>query len=88
MNLRITLLVLALVVVSFAALALGPVPVDAGELWRVVTGGADPVARAIVLDVRAPRVALVRRGGDWVEVPIDTVGLGDVVLVRAGEVVP
>jgi len=57
-NLRITLLVLALVVVSFAALALGPVPVDAGELWRVVTGGADPVARAIVLDVRAPRVAL------------------------------
>ena len=58
MNLRVTLLVVALVVVSFAALALGPVPVDARELWRVVTGGADPVARAIVLDVRAPRVAL------------------------------
>jgi len=57
-TLRVTLLVLALVVVSLAALALGPVSVDARELWRVVTGGADPVSRAIVLDVRAPRVAL------------------------------
>jgi heavy metal translocating P-type ATPase len=37
---------------------------------------------------RAPRVALLRRAGDWVEVPIDAVRLGDVVLVRAGEVVP
>lgn len=58
MTVRVTLLVLALVVVSLAALALGPVSVDPGELWRVVTGGADPVSRAIVLDVRAPRVAL------------------------------
>jgi iron complex transport system permease protein len=57
-NLRVVLLVVALVVVSFAALALGPVSLGAQELWRVVAGGADPVARAIVLDVRAPRVAL------------------------------
>ena len=37
---------------------------------------------------RAPRVALMRRGADLVEVPVDAVGPGDVVLVRAGEVVP
>ena len=37
---------------------------------------------------RVPRVALMRRGGDLVEVPVETVGPGDVVLVRAGEVVP
>jgi heavy metal translocating P-type ATPase len=37
---------------------------------------------------RAPRVALIRRD-DWVEeVPVDDVVAGDVVLVRAGEVVP
>ena len=37
---------------------------------------------------RAPRSALVRRN-DWVEeVPVDDVVAGDVVLVRAGEVVP
>ena len=37
---------------------------------------------------RAPRVALMRRNGGLVEVPVDAVGPGDVVLVRAGEVVP
>lgn len=37
---------------------------------------------------RAPRVALMRRGDELVEVPVDAVGPGDVVLVRAGEVVP
>ena len=37
---------------------------------------------------RAPRVAQLRRGGELVEVPVDVVGPGDVVLVRAGEVVP
>jgi iron complex transport system permease protein len=52
------LLVAALVGVSLAALALGPVSLGAQELWRVVTGGGEPVSRAIVLDVRAPRVAL------------------------------
>ena len=51
-------LVVALVIVSLAALALGPVSIDVQQLWHIVTGGADPVARAIVLDVRAPRVAL------------------------------
>jgi iron complex transport system permease protein len=57
-NARVALLIATLVVVAFAALAFGPVSLDARELWRVLTGGAEPVSRAIVLDVRAPRVAL------------------------------
>jgi heavy metal translocating P-type ATPase len=37
---------------------------------------------------RAPRTALVRRGDDTSEVPVEEVAVGDHVLVRAGEVVP
>jgi heavy metal translocating P-type ATPase len=37
---------------------------------------------------RAPRSALVRRGGALVEVDVDEVTVDEVVLVRAGEVVP
>jgi heavy metal translocating P-type ATPase len=37
---------------------------------------------------RAPRSALLRRGDSLVEVPVETVASDDVVLVRAGEVVP
>jgi heavy metal translocating P-type ATPase len=37
---------------------------------------------------RAPRSALVHRGDELVEVPIDDVGADEIVLVRAGEVVP
>jgi cation transport ATPase len=37
---------------------------------------------------RAPRSALLRRGTALVEVPVEEVVRGDVVLVRAGEVVP
>jgi heavy metal translocating P-type ATPase len=37
---------------------------------------------------RAPRSALVRRGEELVELPADEVVAGDLVLVRAGEVVP
>ena len=55
---RIALLLLALVLVSLAALALGPVSLAPHQLWGVLAGHAEPVARAIVLDVRAPRVAL------------------------------
>lgn len=40
------------------ALAVGPVPVPAADLWRILAGDGDPVLRAIVLDVRAPRVVL------------------------------
>ena len=58
MNQRVTLLLIVLALLTVAALALGPVSIGAGELWRVLTGGADPVSRAIVVDIRAPRVAL------------------------------
>jgi cation transport ATPase len=37
---------------------------------------------------RAPRSALVRRGDELVELPIDDVGADEIVLVRAGEVAP
>lgn len=37
---------------------------------------------------RAPQVAHRRAGDTWQEVPVDAVAVGDVVLVRAGEVVP
>ena len=58
MNVRVALLIGVLVAVSLAALALGPVSLGTQELWRVVSGGGDAISRAIVLDVRAPRVAL------------------------------
>lgn len=58
MNRRVLLLLIVLALLTVAALAFGPVSIGAGELWRVVTGGADPVSRAIVVDIRAPRVAL------------------------------
>jgi heavy metal translocating P-type ATPase len=37
---------------------------------------------------RAPRVALLRRDDGAVQVPVDEVAVGDLVLVRTGEVVP
>jgi heavy metal translocating P-type ATPase len=37
---------------------------------------------------RAPKVASVRAGGSVRQVPVDAVGVGDVVIVRTGEVVP
>jgi heavy metal translocating P-type ATPase len=44
--------------------------------------------RLTALVERVPRSALVRRDGGIVEAPVDEVAAGDVVLVRAGEVVP
>jgi len=37
---------------------------------------------------RAPRIAHRRAGGAWEEVPVDSLVPGDLVLVRAGEIVP
>jgi heavy metal translocating P-type ATPase len=37
---------------------------------------------------RAPRIAHRRRGDELVEVPVDAIAPGDVVVVRAGEIVP
>jgi iron complex transport system permease protein len=55
---RVAALVVVLLALCIAALALGPVSIAPGDIWRVVTGGGDAVHRSIMLDVRAPRVAL------------------------------
>jgi iron complex transport system permease protein len=55
---RLALLLVLLVALAVAALALGPVSLGIHGVWGAFTGAGDPVARAIVLDVRAPRVAL------------------------------
>jgi iron complex transport system permease protein len=55
---RVLLLIAGIVACALAGLALGPVAVGPGELWRVVTGAGDPMVRSIILDVRAPRVVL------------------------------
>jgi heavy metal translocating P-type ATPase len=55
-------------------------------LEEVANGRARRELSALV--ERAPRVALVRRGTGVEEVAVDDVLQGDVVLVRAGEVVP
>lgn len=46
------------VIASVAGLAIGPVWIPPDEVWRAITAGDDPVVRAIVADVRAPRVTL------------------------------
>ena len=58
MTLRVVLLLIVLAVLTVAALALGPVSIAPGEIWRVMSGGGELVHRSIVLDIRAPRVAL------------------------------
>ena len=55
-------------------------------LEESANGRARRELRALV--ERAPRLALLRRDGALIEVPVDEVGVGDVVVVRAGEVVP
>jgi iron complex transport system permease protein len=57
-NVKVALLIAVLVVLTLAAIAVGPVSLAPAELWRVLAGGGEPVSRAIVLDVRAPRVVL------------------------------
>lgn len=58
MTWRIAILAVLGVVLVMLALALGPVSVAPAELWRIAIGQGEVTARAIVLDVRAPRVAL------------------------------
>ena len=86
----------AIALVSMAgALALGEYL--AGAVVALMLAGGNALEEAAnrrarreltALVERAPRSALVRRGDDVVELPIDEVGTGDRVLVRAGEVVP
>jgi len=86
----------AIALVSMAgALALGEYLAGA-VVALMLAGGNALEARAsgrarrelTALAARAPRVAQLRRGDELVEVPVDVVQAGDVVLVRAGEVVP
>lgn len=58
MTLRVGLLLAVLCTLVVAALALGPVSIAPGEIWRVIVGGGEEFHRTILLDVRAPRVAL------------------------------
>lgn len=48
----------ALVAFTLAALLLGDVRLAPGAVWTALTGRGDPVARDIVLTLRAPRIAL------------------------------
>jgi len=54
----VLLLALLLPVSVLVALAVGAVPVPLGAVWQGLWGGGDPVLRAIVHDVRLPRVVL------------------------------
>jgi iron complex transport system permease protein len=47
-----------LAALALAGLALGPVALSPGEIAAVLTGRADPMAAAILAEIRAPRVAL------------------------------
>lgn len=78
-----------------AALALGEYL--AGAVVAVMLAGGNALeafaaGRArrelTALIARAPRVALLRTGGGVREVPVDEVCVGDMVMVRPGEVVP
>ena len=86
----------AIALVSMAgALALGEYL--AGAVVALMLAGGNALEEAAnrrarreltALVRRAPHSALVRHGEELVEVPIDAVSADDVVLVRAGEVVP
>ena len=82
-------------VAMVGALALGEVLAGA-VIGLMFTGGAalETVAarrarrELTALIQRAPKTARLRRGEQIVDVPVDQVGVGDVVVVRMGEVVP
>jgi heavy metal translocating P-type ATPase len=86
----------AVALVSMAgALALGEYL--AGAVVALMLAGGNALEEAAgrrarrdltTLVERAPRFALVQRDGELVEVPVDEVEVEEVVLVRAGEVVP
>ncbi len=58
MRIRFITLALLLLVAALAAVAAGPVTLSPSEIGDVLAGRGDPVARAIILDVRLPRVVL------------------------------
>ncbi|MEP7344165.1 MAG: iron ABC transporter permease [Gemmatimonadaceae bacterium] len=54
----LVLLILLLPVSVMVALAFGAVSVPLGDAWQAITGNGEPMVRAIVRDVRLPRVML------------------------------
>ena len=56
--LLLPLLLLLLVLAACGSVTLGAVPIAPSRLLAVMTGGGDDVARAIVIDLRLPRMAL------------------------------
>jgi heavy metal translocating P-type ATPase len=60
----------------------------AGGNWLEDRAGRRARRELTTLVERAPRIAHVRREGTVSEVPVDEVAVGDIVVVRAGEVVP
>jgi len=86
----------AIALVSMAgALALGEYAAGAvvalmlaGGNWLEDRAGRRARRELTKLVERAPRVAHVRVGGAVEEVPVERVAVGDVVVVRAGEVIP
>src|SRR4249920_255960 len=75
----------AIALVSMAgALALGQYL--AGAVVALMLAGGRARRELSKLVERMPRIAHVRRGSDVIEVPVDDVSVGDVVIVRAGEV--
>nr|WP_066516747.1 iron ABC transporter permease [Sphingobium cloacae] len=51
-------LVLLIVLAAGGSVMLGAVPISLPRLWAVMTGGGDEVARAILIDLRVPRMIL------------------------------
>jgi iron complex transport system permease protein len=62
-RLTYTLLVLAAACAFVVSLLAGSVAVDIADLWRIATGDAGTLARAIVLDLRLPRAVTAFAAG-------------------------
>ncbi|MFL6126745.1 heavy metal translocating P-type ATPase [Actinophytocola sp.] len=82
LSLAVTLVVGEHLAGALIALMLGTGQALEGYARRRATRDLD------ALLARAPRTARVRRGGGVVSVPVDDVAVGDVVVVRSGEIVP
>ncbi|MFZ2996098.1 FecCD family ABC transporter permease [Sphingobium sp.] len=51
-------LLAVVVVAAFGSIMLGAVPISPARIGAVLRGGGDPIARAIIIDLRMPRMAL------------------------------
>ncbi|WP_088183347.1 FecCD family ABC transporter permease [Sphingobium sp. Z007] len=51
-------LLLLVVTAAFGSVLLGAVAISPARVWAVLTGGGDAIARAIIIDLRVPRMLL------------------------------